>query len=354
MNQDLHSGGIPLRKGINTNKLLIHSSFNDTLNALRNCNIKLPVSPSTHEMDFGWVNSSMTSDRVTNIEDIEAYPLDAKLGASIINDPETFVAAYDESINKYSALEGSAIFTSHSLLFMTKEGYFPLNELTMYFYTRSQHLHDLSPNIKLSQNASIDSQKDYLKDKIDLIINEVPGKSILFIDGPIIAGDVYTTFMSAAKKFFEKDIFPVFFVKNSNSNMVIDNIANLSGKYNSDLHWSHRILKAGERTCLFRYVDLNNARNTKVFCYLKIFTNSSPIRVEFFTESCEKHLSSIHSILNSIYYLSLVHGDNTNPQIRPIFVAEQFARETLKLINFNKIMKETGLQPTINQDRFAW
>jgi hypothetical protein len=50
----------------------------------------------------------------------------------------------------------------------------------------------------------------------------------------------------------------------------------------------------------------------------------------------------------------IAQGDKSNPQVRPIAIAEKYARETLKLIEFNKLMSDTGIVPTINQERFAW
>jgi hypothetical protein len=304
-------------------------------------------------MDFGWVDSRMRNDLLQNLEEMRGYPLDAKLGQDVAHNPETSVAAYDESINKFSALEGTAFFTSHSLIKMEAHSYSPLNLLTMYFYTRSVELHRLAPSLRFSDSTDIDSQKDYLKDKIDFILSTVPENSILFIDGPIIAGDVYTTFLSSEKRFHERNILPVFFVKNSDSNMVIDNIPGLRDRYNSDLHWSFYSLKKGERSCFFRYADRNNERNTKVFCYLKTY-DVSPQRIEFFTKSFETRRESVNPVMNMIYYLTLAQGDSHNPQIRPIAIAEKYARETLKLVDFNRMMREIGLQPTMNQERFAW
>jgi len=54
-----------------------------------------------------------------------------------------------------------------------------------------------------------------------------------------------------------------------------------------------------------------------------------------------------------IYYLFLLHGDYKNPQIRPVAVAEKYAREVLGLINPYAFMKSTGITPTINQTRFG-
>jgi len=304
-------------------------------------------------MDFSWVSSGPPEGRVTNLEPIGGYGLDARRGQSLMNDPKTLVSAYDESINKYNALEGTAFFTSHSIVHVAQSGYEPLNLLAMYFYTRSKELQGKSPHLTFSMNPSMDSQKDYLKDKLDFILSNAVKNSVLLIDGPIIAGDVYTTFMSSVPEFVSRGILPVFFVKNSDSNMVIDNFSELGSKYNSDLHWSYNALKTGQRSSFFRYVDRRNARNAKVFCYMKAM-DVSPVRVEFFVESFEQHSSSIPLVMDMLHYLTIVQGDDHNPQVRPIAIAEMYARETLKLVNFQRLMRESGLHPTMNQERFAW
>ncbi|MEM0342758.1 MAG: hypothetical protein QXU73_00685 [Thermoplasmata archaeon] len=288
-----------------------------------------------------------------NLEHLRAYDVDAKRGCKLAHDRDILVAAYDESINRFDALEGSAYFTSHSMVFMTQLGYEPLTELSMYFYTRSMELHQRSPNLRFSTNPSVDSQKDYLGDKLHFILSNSVPNSILLVDGPIIAGDVYTTFMSYVPSFFSQGVFPVFFVKNSDSNMVIDNFDDLGKRYNSDLHWCYDHLRPGQRTCLFRYTDRRNPRNTKIFCYMKIM-DVSPVRVEFFTESLEQYKGVIPAVFDLVSYLILVQGNLRNPQVRPIAVAEAYAREALKLVNFQRLMRESGLHPTMNQERFAW
>lgn len=335
-------------------QLIVHSSFSKTIRALKSSQIRLPSEPSPVTMDYQWINSGPTDDLVTNIEDIKGYSLNAKAGEIIAKDPKTLIAGYDESINKFSALEGTAYYTSHSLVFLTPDTYVPINQLTMYFFTRSEELSKRSGGtLFYSVQPSTDSQKHYLDDKVDFIFSTVPDNSILFIDGPIIAGDVYTHLISKFPGFHERNIVPCFFIKNSDSNMVVDNIKEIRGRYNSDLHWSHTTLKNGQRSCLFKYVDRNNQRNTKIFCYMKVF-GVSPLRVEFYTTSFEKYSEYISNILDLIYYLLLVQGDSKNPQIRPIAVAEKFARETLKIVNFEQTMRSVGLQPTMNQERFAW
>ena len=304
-------------------------------------------------MDFGWVNSGPPEGRVTCLEQNRAYDLDARKGRSLLNEPETLISAYDESINKFGALEGTAFFTSHSMVFVLPSGYEPLNLLSMYFYTRARELHNKSPHLVFSTNPSVDSQKDYLRDKLDFILSNAVRNSILLVDGPIIAGDVYTTLMSSIPEFADRGILPVFFVKNSDSNMVIDNFPELGSAYNSDLHWSYQTLQPGQRTAFFHYVDLKNSRNSKIFCYMKV-QNVSPVRVEFFVDTFERHSSSIRPVMDMLHYLTIVQGDIHNPQVRPIAIAEKYARETLKLVNFQRLMRESGLHPTMNQERFAW
>lgn len=57
--------------------------------------------------------------------------------------------------------------------------------------------------------------------------------------------------------------------------------------------------------------------------------------------------------MNLIYYLLLAQGNPKNPQIRPIAIAEAYARATLKLIDLNQLLRRFGLVPTINQERFG-
>jgi hypothetical protein len=98
---------------------------------------------------------------------------------------------------------------------------------------------------------------------------------------------------------------------------------------------------------------MRNSRNTKIFCYLKAM-DISPVRIEFFVDSFEQNKDSVLPVLNLIDYLILAQGQPKNPQARPIAVAEAYARETLRLMDFQRIMHDSGLHPTINQERFAW
>ena len=339
-------------KNSNFNKLIVHPNFNSTINEIKNKELALPPTSSQVNLDLQSYIFPPNGELVTNIEEIAPFDLDAKNGGKVSTEYNS-IGAYDESINRFSSLEGDAYFTSHSFVLLAKDDFIPINLLTIYFYTRSKEITKGSSYIKYSLDPDIDSKKDYIRDKIDFLVQNTPEKTILFIDGPFIGGDVYTIMIGAINKFLSKEIIPIFFVKNSTSNLVTDNIPSLKNKFNSDIHWAFKFLKPGQRTNFFLYADKKNPKNAKVFCYFKGF-NISPQRVEFHVTTFEKFKNMIPAIMDLIYYFMMVQGNKENQQIRPIAIAEKYARETLKLIDFNKLMQNSGIIPTINQERFAW
>ena len=330
-------------------RLVIPKAFRETIEELKKLNIAIPFSPSNIELNFNNYIFPPNGELVSAIDEIKAVDLDPKEGSSILNEKWS-ITAYDESLNKFSALEGTAYLTSHSMVLMGKEDFLPVNLMTLYFYTRSKAITDKSQFIRYSEDPDMDSKKDYVKDKIKLLEEYVPDNSILLIDGPLIGGDVYTFMIAAIKKFSERGIIPIFFVKNSSSNLVTDNIPNLRYSFNTDMHWAYRWLNRGQRTNFFRYVDRNNPKNAKVFCYLKAF-NLSPQRVEFHVDTYKQYEEFIPSLMNLVYYFLLVQGDMKNPQLRPIAIAEKYARETIKLVDINDLLRTVGLIPTMNEER---
>jgi hypothetical protein len=333
-----------------TSKLLFHPSFSETIKELKKRKVVLPSKPVEEVIDFskfGYQEGTL----VTCVEDFGKKSLDAKHGQNICN--SVLVSAYDESINKFEGLQGTAFLTSHSLVIHGLSDYIPVSFLTFYFYTRALLLSQGSIYIRHSEEPDVDSKKDYIEDRKNLLSKNVPDNSVLFIDGPLIGGNLADATIKLNNQLASKGIIPICFAKNSNSNMVTDNITLLKGKYNSDMHWAYSFLKAGERTNLFRYSDKINPKLTKIFCYIKAF-DLSPQRVEFDLRTYGKYASNIDDFLDLAYYLLLAQGDLKNPQIRSIAVAEKFARATLKLINFEQMMKELGITPTMNQERFAF
>jgi len=333
------------------NKLIVHPSFIQTLEEINRINIRIPPNPSFHEMVLQNYVFPPNGELVTPIDEIQTIKLNPKNGEKLTLEKRPIVA-YDESINKFACLEGIAYYSSHSIVVTEKDDFVPMNFLTFYFYTRSQEITGQSDFIKFSSDPDMDSKKDFITDKINMLTEYTPSYSLLFIDGPLIGGDVYTFMIRAIKKFLTKNIIPLFFVKNSTSNLVTDNVPELKNKFNSDLHWAYNFLEPGYRTNFFRYVDKKNPHNAKIFCYLKGF-NLSPQRIEFHVDTYNNYSPLLPSIMDLAYYLLLVQGDLKNPQIRHIAIAEKYARATLNLVNIFNLMKEAGITPTMNQERFG-
>jgi hypothetical protein len=338
-------------KNTKTSRLLFHPSFSETLAELKKRKIVLPTNATDQEIDFSRYGYPQEGALVSNVEDFGKVKVDAKKGEAMGN--SAIICAYDESVNKFEGLQGTAYLTSHSLIYHGLYDFIPVNLLTFYFYTRSSILSQDSKFIKFSEEPEADSNRDYINDREKLLTENVPDNSVIFIDGPLIGGNMADATINLNKILASKGIIPICFVKNSNSNMVTDNIEQLKGKYNSDMHWAYSVLKAGERTNLFRYTDGYNPKLTKIFCYMKPF-DVSPQRIEFDLVTYKRYSRTIDDFFDLAYYLLLSQGDLKNPQIRSIAVAEKFARATLRLINFEQMMRDLGITPTMNQERFAW
>jgi hypothetical protein len=331
--------------------LLFHPSFDETLAELKKHKIILPSNHIDEDIDFGSYGYPQDGALVKCVENFNKVPLDAHKGEEICN--SALISAYDESIEKFEGLQGTAFLTSHSMVVHGINDYIPVNLLTFYFYTRSLPLSNGSGYIRYSEEPDTDSKRDYIADRRKLLTDNIPENSILFLDGPLIGGNMATATIEMNQELSTKNIIPICFVKNSSSNMVTDNLLHLKGKYNSDMHWAYSCLKAGERTSLFQYTDGINPKLSKIFCYIKAF-DLSPQRIEFDIMTYSKFSNNINDLFNLSYYLLLAQGDLKNPQIRSIAIAEKYARATIQLIKFEQMMKNLGITPTMNQERFAW
>jgi hypothetical protein len=250
------------------NRLVIHPSFKETIDEIQKINMTMTQLSKQKDFDF----SSITfppDGKLGIIEEIRSINLDAKNGQEVSK--EFIFSGYDESKLHYLSLEGDAFFTTHSLLIAAKQEYLPAIYLTFYFYTRSKKITDISPLIKYSENPVEDSNRDYVKDRSEFLNEWALGESILFIDGPLIGGNMTAYTIRLVEDLHKRGAIPIFFVKNSTSNLVTDNIPELKNKYNSDMHWSFNQLKPGQRTNFFIYRDEFNPKNAKIFCYLKAF-----------------------------------------------------------------------------------
>lgn len=331
-------------------RLVFHSSFKNTISEIYDLKVKLPSNSSDLGINFSLYNYPQNGKLVSKVEEIQRFQLNPQNGEKLCDGLS--ICAYDESVNRFEGLEGTAYLTSHSLILHGPNDFLPSNLLTLYFYTKSKILSQNTKYIKYSEDPESDWKRDYIIDREHFLIGNVPRSSVIFIDGPLIGGQMSTYTIELNDLLLKNEIIPVFFVKNSDSNLVTDNIAELKGKFNSDMHWAYRYLKEGERTNLFRYVDKYNDKHAKVFCYIKAF-DASPQRIEIDIRTFEKYSDIIIALFDLIYYLLLVQGDLKNPQIRSIAIAEKYARSTLNLINFVQTMKNLGIIPTMNQERFA-
>ena len=334
-------------------KFIVDSKFFDVMDDLSKKNIHAnnPAEVAMDKSEDYPINSNV---KVQAVEHLQKIKLDPKLGQAKINGYR--ISAYDESMVKIPALEGSGFFISHSLITLSEDMYVPLIFLTFNFYTRSKAIADGNNSLTLaSDSIDVASKIKYLSDRKYTLSKYAPSSSILLIDGPLIGGQMTDYNMKLNKELLMKDVFPIYFVKNSDSSLIIDNNADLRGNYNSDFEWAFKNLKPGERTGLYKYTDVSDpiGNKKKIFSYVKAF-NAPPCRVELDENSYLRVVDIIDDLFNIIIYLMLAQGDPLNPQPRPIAIAETYAREALKMVDFDEVINRTGIRPTMNYTRFGW
>ena len=334
-------------------KFVVDSEFFNVINDLSKKNIHAN-NPTDATIDKSEDYSINLDVKVQAVEHFQKTGLDPKIGQEKIR--EYRISAYDESMVKIPALEGSGYFVSHSLITLSDDMYIPLIFLTFNFYTRSRAIADGNNSLTFaSDSTDIASKLKYLSDRKATLSRYTPSSSILLIDGPLIGGQMTEYNMKLNKELSGKGVLPIYFVKNSDSSLIIDNTPSLRGNYNSDFEWAFKNLGLGERTRLYKYSDLSDplGNKKKIFSYVKAF-NSPPCRVELDEDSYKGVADKIDDIFNIVMYLLLAQGDPLNPQPRPIAIAETFAREALKMVDFDEVINRTGIRPTMNYTRFGW
>ena len=116
-----------------TSKLLFHPSFEETIAELKKRKIILPISHTNQEIDFSRYGYPQEGALISCVEDFGKFDLDANKGEQVSN--STLICAYDESVEKFEGLQGTAFLTSHSMVIHGLYDYIPVNLLTFYFYT---------------------------------------------------------------------------------------------------------------------------------------------------------------------------------------------------------------------------
>ncbi|AKB44725.1 hypothetical protein [Methanosarcina vacuolata] len=342
-----------------SNNFFLHPQFKEKVESIkRDIDLpQIPISPNIVKDDY-----HSSSGKLTLEEEFNNIALDALKGKNLIN--QYMFLGYDESFDVFQVLEGTGYLTCHSLIMIDDDDYLASTCLSFNFYTRSKLLLEKNSDLKdanVVQTADVESmdnedkievvfKRDYASDRNKFILSNVPENCILFIDGPFVGKQMTGFNIKLNAELLRKHIIPIFVVKNSSSNLVTDNTLELNGKFNSDMHWAHNYLGIGQRTNFFRYTDQVVPENSKVFCYIKPF-QASPQRIEFHPTTYYIHKELVTQLMDVIFYFYLIQGETKNSQIRPIVIAEKFARENKKMYNLNKIMLESTFQPTMNQAR---
>jgi hypothetical protein len=331
-------------------RLIVHEDFTSTLDSLRERKIHLGEMGSNSyeaESDFDLEYGEYELEGITDLLAVSLNPINGEQ----LNKKIDLLLGYDESILSFSSLEGVGVLTSHTLVKLGETDYLPSSLISFHFYTRSRKISEGKTPIKPIENISEAINKDYSFERGKFIIDNVPNNSILFIDGPLIGKNLSYSTVQLSNQLLERNILAIFIVKNSSSNMVTNKIASLKGIYNSDLHWAFTHLKCGQRTNFFMYRDKIHHDFAKFFCYMKPF-EKSPQRIEIHPNVYEKFKDNIGDIMDLIYYYYLLNGTGKNQQMRLIAIAEKFARKTIALFDLKKILKYTGVTPTVNEERF--
>jgi hypothetical protein len=279
----------------------------------------------------------------------QSYQVEPKCNSLL---SEWNIYAYDESVQNYRALEGDLLFCSSSTIKIEEKYSFNLEVLPYFLTSMKKFKNSGSGDIRFAENIAEERNLLMINAKTQSILNSVEPHSIVLIDGPLIGGNASKYIEDMDETLREKDCIPLYFVKNSDSRLVIDTNEKLSAEFNSDFHWTACQLRTGSRSPFFKYTDKYVSRHTKVFTYLKTLFGF-PERVEMHTLTYEKYQALIPSLLNLLAYFYVVQGDRSNPQVRPIAVAEKYAREGIRILNIPALLSRLGFKPTINQVRFG-
>ncbi len=259
--------------------------------------------------------------------------------------------AYDESTQDFGALEGDLFFCSSATIKIEDKYRFNLTVLP-YFLTGMRKFKNSGEDIRFAETIAEERNLIMINAKTESVLKSVEPHSLVFIDGPLIGGNASKYMEDMDDTLRARDCIPLYFVKNSDSRLVIDAIRPLSDELNSYFHWSACHLPTGSRSAFFKYTDKHVSRHSKVFTYLKALYGF-PERIEMHTLTFEKYQALMPSILSLLAYFYVVQGDRSNPQVRPIAIAEKYAREGIRILNIPALLSRLGFKPTINQIRFG-
>jgi len=120
------------------------------------------------------------------------------------------VGGYDESKLEFLTLEGIASIVSHALLEVVEDDFVPLSYIAVYFYTRSREILGECRYATYSEDHIADSNRHYGEDRASVIQGNVLNDSILFIDGPLIGGNLTSYTLDLVRNLHAANVVPVF------------------------------------------------------------------------------------------------------------------------------------------------
>jgi len=326
-------------------RVIFSDNYKATIDSIKLINKSVSNQATIKKMNSSSIDVSSDS----NIRIIQGYSGISKVNEDNLKPPK-ILSAYDESILELNSLEGKVRCIAHSAVIQTEKDYIPAAYVTLKFYTKSNLISSKSTefsDIIISDDVTSELTKEYVKEREYFLSKAAPSDSLMFIDGPMFSGAATSGNFTLIEDLLLKKCRPIFFVKNSESTIITERFDFAKG-YNSDLHWSYSNLKEKEISPVFAYTSKEG--RSKAMCFIKIYNNRTPIRIEFPLKAFEEGWYG-DDVFDQIYYQFLANGSANNMQPRIIQISEIYAREILKSTNIYKDIERMGLTKSMNEER---
>lgn len=326
-------------------RVIFSDNYKTTIDSIKLINKSTPSNATFVKQQIETLDLANMSD----IRLISGYEDGVKINPNNLK-PTKILSAYDESILELNSLEGKVRCIAHCTVIQDENEYIPAAYVTLKFFTKSNMISakatEFSDIIK-SNDVNTELSKEYIKERSYFLSKASPSNSLIFIDGSMFSGASTSGNFVLIDELLSKETRPVFFVKNSESTIITERFDFAKG-YNSDLHWAYVSLRPAEVSPIFAYTSKEG--RSKAMCFLKIYENRSPVRIEFPLQAFEEGWYG-EDIFDIIYYQFLANGSTNNIQPRIIQVSEMYAREILKSTNLYKEIERMGLTKSMNEER---
>ena len=277
-------------------RVIFSDNYKSTIDSIKLINKSGDNKASIKKINTDSIDVSSDSD----IRIIKGYESISKVNVENLKPPK-ILSAYDESILELNSLEGKVRCIAHSAVMQTEEEFIPAGYVTLKFYTKSNLITAKSTefsDIIISNDINSEQTKEYVKEREYFLSKAAPNNSLMFIDGPMFSGAATSGNFSLIADLLAKKCRPIFFVKNSESTIITERFDFAKG-YNSDLHWAYSNLKEKEISHVFAYTSKEG--RSKAMCFMKIYKNRSPVRIEFPLKEFEEGWYD-EDVFDQIYY----------------------------------------------------